>query len=98
MARGIVIQKIPEDISMEDVLKKMTGCNDRQLAMMKQGIEMCEYNPLSKRAAYSGDEPGACESAATVCVGHNGKWHLCFECAALPEFRKFKSRHSLSRS
>jgi hypothetical protein len=48
---------------------------------------MCEYNPYEKRGSYE-HEP--CFNKATHVVGHDGKWHLCESCAALPEFNKYR--------
>ena len=55
----------------------------------KRAIELCEWNPIYGRAAYS-NEPSACQNEATWCVGSNGRWHLCYECAAHPSFRRLK--------
>jgi len=48
----------------------------------------CEYNPQEKRAAYDNEV----HAAATTIAGSNGKWRLCDECAALPEFARLKKR------
>lgn len=52
-------------------------------------VEQCEYNPDAKRAAYEHEQG---HGEATVCVGRNGRWHLCAECAALPEFKRLKKK------
>jgi len=48
----------------------------------------CEYNPQEKRAAYNNEV----HAEATTIAGSNGKWRLCDECAALPEFASLKKR------
>lgn len=93
----IRIQRIGEDISMDEVMKAMTHCSDLELSRFKRGWETCEYNPSAKRAAYSGDDPGSCQHIARVCVGAKGAWHLCNKCAALPEFKRFRARSPLVR-
>lgn len=55
----------------------------------------CEYNPRQGRAKYEG-EP--CHNEATVSVGADGKWHLCESCAALPDFKRFRSRRPIKPS
>lgn len=65
-------------------------------------MAICEYNPKLKRAAYyskghSGPTDG-CQNEATIAVGRYGQWHLCKNCAALPEFERYKKRHELERS
>ncbi len=50
--------------------------------------EICEYNPLKDRAAYT-DEEGACPNEATVSTS-SGAWHLCESCSKLPRFKRFK--------
>lgn len=57
-------------------------------------MSACEYNPTDKCARFAG-EPSHGE--ATVCVGYDGAWHLCASCAALPEFRKYRSKRPLPR-
>lgn len=51
-------------------------------------IEYCEWNPTANRAAFEGEN----HAAATVCVGADGRWHLCEQCAALPQFKRLKKR------
>ena len=48
----------------------------------------CEYNPAARRASHCTEH----HAVATTIVGANGKWRLCDSCAALPEFRRFRSR------
>jgi len=52
----------------------------------------CEYDPETKQAAYTGNN----HAIATVLVGSNGKWRLCESCAALPEFRRFTKRRTIT--
>ena len=56
---------------------------------MSRQPEDCEYNPVEKRAAFT-DEQG--HAKATWSLGSNGQWHVCDECAALPEFKMFRKR------
>ena len=94
---AIIVQEIGKDISEADVWKKLTGLTDRDYARMKRGFETCEYNAKEKRGSYTGSDPGACDRIARVNVGSDGKWHLCEQCAALPEFKRFRSREPLIR-
>lgn len=55
--------------------------------------DLCEYNPEEKRAAYAHEQ----HARAEMVVGANGKWRLCGACAALPEFKKFRSRRKIFR-
>lgn len=48
----------------------------------------CEYNPEKKAAAFENEV----HAQATMIVGAKGQWRLCASCAALPEFRRFKTR------
>lgn len=52
----------------------------------------CEWNPKEDREAYSTDENHA---LATVLIGHDGKYRLCAECAALPRFKRMKVRKAI---
>lgn len=54
-------------------------------------MSACEWDPV-RNVASDGDEYHA---EATVSVGANGQWHLCAECAALPWFKRFRSRRAL---
>lgn len=92
----VKIQRIPEDISMDDVMKQMFHVSNLTLDRLKAGLETCEYNPSEMRAAYSDDDPGACMRVAEWCVGARGEWHLCGHCAELPEFKRFRRRDRLS--
>jgi hypothetical protein len=42
-------------------------------------------------------EHGECPNQAVISVGANGQFHLCRDCAALPEFRRYRVRKTLSR-
>lgn len=53
----------------------------------------CEWNPTHKRAAYLGE---SCRKEATVSLGASGQWHLCEDCARLPEFKRYKVRGKIS--
>lgn len=54
----------------------------------------CEWNP-NKNAPAAGDD--GCRNDATVCVGADGQWHLCDECAELPRFARYRVRTPLNR-
>ena len=67
-------------------------------------MSLCEWNPEKNRPSQyltgriysrSGKTDG-CQNEATVCVGYNGKWHLCESCASLPIFKKYRKRKSLN--
>lgn len=94
---AVTVQTIGVDISMAEVWKKMTGGSDQEYARLQRGYETCEWHPIEKRAANSGNDPGSCTRIARVCVGKNGAWHLCERCAVLPEFKRFKAREPLMR-
>lgn len=59
---------------------------------MGEWTEQCEYDPVRHAARYDGQ---GCTNISSVCLGANGKWHLCASCAALPEFNRYRSRHPL---
>lgn len=50
-------------------------------------MELCEYDPEWGCPATT--EHG-CRNEATICVGADGKWHLCASCAELSVFRRLK--------
>lgn len=52
----------------------------------------CEWDPVNNRAH---DGVIGCPSEAEISVGANGQWHLCEECAALPQFKRFRKRTAL---
>lgn len=53
----------------------------------------CEWSPTRGEAAYSDDPHWLDRSVkAAWIVGAGGKWRLCEGCAALPEFKRFRSR------
>lgn len=52
-------------------------------------VERCEYDPETGDAA---EEGAGCDRPAVVVVGAMGQWHLCEQCAALPAFRRYRSR------
>lgn len=54
----------------------------------------CEWNPAEKRPAFADD---ASHGEAVWSIGCDGKWHLCEECAALPEFARYRNRALLRR-
>lgn len=43
------------------------------------------------------NEAMGCNNEATVSVGHEGKWHLCDRCAALPHFKRYRVRKPLKK-
>lgn len=57
-------------------------------------MDECEWNPEKSRAKYYG-EP--CPNEATTIVGADGRWRLCDFCAALPAFKRFRSRIPIRR-
>jgi len=62
-------------------------------------FQLCEWDPNSNAPATSldgGAEYIGCGNPATVCLGANGRWHLCDSCAALPQFSRFRVRISLA--
>ena len=54
----------------------------------------CEWNPTEHRPAFDTDAP---HGESVLCVGVDGKWHLCESCAALPEFSRYRIRRRLRR-
>ena len=52
----------------------------------------CEWSPRDGRAAYA-DEVHA---KADVIVGADGQWRLCESCAALPHFKRFRTRRPIA--
>lgn len=91
------IKEIGKDISMREVMKRMTGLSDVDMSRLDRGYKTCEWNPVDGREAQIGDDPGACRRIARVYLGANGAWHLCEKCAALPNFKRFKAREPLMR-
>lgn len=68
----------------------------------------CEWNPTQNHPAMvfgishpfpqEAEDHGNCQNEATVCVGADGEWHLCENCAALPAFKRFKVRRLLQKA
>ncbi len=54
----------------------------------------CEWNPRAERALYDHEKAHA---LATVSLGRVA-WRLCARCAALPEFKQYRVRKSLTQS
>lgn len=54
--------------------------------------ERCEYNPKFQRPSTDPPSEGDCPNRSAICLGHEGKWHVCESCAALPEFNKYRKR------
>jgi hypothetical protein len=52
-------------------------------------MEQCEFDPVSRAAKYEGE---GCPNEAVISLGHNGEWHLCASCAAMPEFHRYRVR------
>jgi hypothetical protein len=48
----------------------------------------CEWDPERDKPS----EGDGCRQEATVCVGANGKCHLCEMCAELPRFKRMKKQ------
>ncbi len=59
----------------------------------KDERDPCEWNPEAGRAVYCSETHGP----ATTIVGAKGKWRLCDSCAALPHFKRFRSRRPVRR-
>ena len=57
-------------------------------------MELCDWNPVAHDFALTTREDGDCENAAVIGL-RNGEIHLCEQCAALPEFAKYKKRIKL---
>lgn len=55
----------------------------------------CEWNPVFNILSTEPLEEGDCPNEATWRVGHDGQYHLCDSCAALPFFKRYKSRARL---
>jgi len=51
----------------------------------------CEWNPAADAPAHCGEHHTRTVQSAVI-VGSNGQWRLCESCAALPRFKRFKSR------
>jgi hypothetical protein len=60
-------------------------------------VELCEWWPGGQQAA-TGRPGEQCQNAATLSVGTTKNWHLCGDCAALPEFKSLRKRVSLRRN
>ncbi len=54
----------------------------------------CDWDPEKNQMATSEDKIHA---TATVVVGAKIGWHLCDECSALPQFKKYRYRHRLKK-
>lgn len=57
--------------------------------------ERCEWDPEAHRGRYEGE---GCPNPSTVSVGHQGIWHLCDSCAALPRFKRYKVLHRIGEA
>lgn len=53
--------------------------------------DWCEWNPAENREAF----PDENHAPATVLVGADGQYRLCAECAALPRFKRLKTRKAI---
>jgi len=52
----------------------------------------CEYNPIHNRPALANEV----HAQADVIVGAgNNNWRLCWQCASLPEFKKYRKRKAI---
>jgi len=60
-------------------------------------VSRCEWNPVYARASTNPPSDGDCPNEVTVCVGANGRWHLCTSCAAMKPFLRLK-QYPLSRT
>jgi len=61
-------------------------------------MSRCEWDPANDRhALILGDKYEGCANQATTCVGADGQWHLCDDCAALSRFKRFRTRKPLRR-
>lgn len=60
-------------------------------------MELCEWNPTLNEPALCSRHvrPTDCTNKAEWAMGRMGDWHLCYSCAALPAFKRFKMRTNL---
>lgn len=59
-------------------------------------MSRCEFNPTTGEPSSDPANPGDCRNEAAFSVGHDGQWHVCADCAALPFFRKYRKRTRLN--
>ena len=57
----------------------------------------CEYNPVKKQPAQNPPAVADCMNEAELSVGQNGLWHICRQCAALPQFNRLRRRVPLKK-
>ena len=66
------------------------------MALLREtAMEMCDWNPVTHDFALTTRKDGDCENVAVLGL-RNGEIHLCAQCAALPEFAKYKKRINLT--
>ncbi len=53
--------------------------------------DRCEWNPTMKRGTWDGDDRHD-DDDAVWSVGKSPSWHLCDNCARLPEFKRYRVR------
>jgi hypothetical protein len=53
-------------------------------------MELCEYNPKKKSPATNPPGKDDCKNESFFVVGK--MWHLCKDCAALPQFARMKKK------
>jgi hypothetical protein len=59
-------------------------------------VDGCEWSPGDNRPAWTIDRHHR-ETPATIIVGADGQWRLCDACAALPRFRRYRTRKKIDR-
>ncbi len=66
---------------------RMDGLKEARAA--REEGRPCEFDPVLNSASHEGS---GCKNVTTLTVGHDGRWHLCESCAALPFFNPLRER------
>lgn len=64
------------------------------MTALPAAFECCDYDPIARRGR---TEDGGCRRVAVWSIGVKRNWHLCDDCANLPEFRLLRKRTLLSQ-
>jgi hypothetical protein len=76
------------------------GKSCRHFTSSKLPKNPCDWNPKeNKPSEYITGSYGptnGCQNETTVRIGSKKVWHLCDSCAALPVFKKYRSRKKLT--
>lgn len=82
---AVTITEITEE-NYDALMERLTGFSRWQ-------ISRCWWDPEHNQGA----EPlgSGCQNEATVELGSRGEWSLCETCAALPRFKRFRTRYPL---